>query len=383
MLTPEEKEEIARKAKETAAELVASAPGAVIPEKREEKRERDPRFFSKYLADLLSVREGRKPENGTDFDALERQREEFCKRTGVAVGAGSSAGNFVPTEYSQNWANLIYSESPVLSRCQRIPMSTDQIVIPTLTGGITVSWVPEVTNTSSMASQATGLKPEATPTTSQATLTRYAAVCRVLVTRKALRTTSPAIDAVINQNVPPAIMAECEAALLAGGAVAATDPITGLDTLITTNAKTWNVANPIRGLADFIMAPEEHLGAIAAPDTIVAGIGAIKILMALQDGQNRPYFNFPNADGRPASIGGVPVIKSANVPSTYGGGTDSRMYVGNFGRHCLVGSSEGMFVQVNPYAYAKENLVEFLFETYFGFTVSDEGAFAYMNVPTA
>lgn len=380
-LTPEEKAEIERTA--AAAAGTPTPPVIAAPEKREEKPKRDPMFFSKYLADLLAVREGRKPENGTDFDSLERQREEFCKRTGVSVGGSNSAGNFVPAEYSTNWVNMVYSESPLLSRCQRIPMATDQIVIPTLTGGITVSWVPEVTNTSSMASQAAGLKPEATPTTSQATLTRYAAVCRVLVSRKALRTSSPAIDAVINQNVPPAIMAECEAALLAGGAVAATDPITGLDTLITTNAKTWNAANPIRGLADFVMAPEEHLGGIAAPDTIVAGIGALKVLMALQDGFNRPYFNFPNADGRPATIGGLPVIKSANIPSTYGAGTDSRMYVGNFARHCLVGSGEGMFVQVNPYAYSKENLVEFLFETYFGFTVSDEGAFAYMNVPTA
>lgn len=379
-LTPEERAEVERLAAEQAA---PPTPPAIITNRHEEKPQRDPLFFSRYLSDLLAIREGRKPENGTDFEAIERSREEFHKRTGVAVGASNSAGNFVPTEYSTNWVNLIFNESPVLSRCQRIPMSTDQIVIPTLTGGITVSWVPEVTNTGSMASQATGLKPEATPTTSQATLTRYAAVCRVLVTRKALRTTSPAIDSVINQNVPAAIMAECEAALLAGGAVAASDPITGLDTLITTNAETWNVADPVRGLADFILAPEEHLGAIAAPDTIVAGIGAIKKLMSLQDGQNRAYYGFPNAGGVPANIGGIPVIKSANIPSTYGGGTDSRMYVGNFGRHCLVGSGEGMFVQVNPYAYAKENLVEFLFETYFGFTVSDEGAFAYMNVPTA
>lgn len=379
-LTPEEKAEVERLAAEQAA---PPTPPAIITSRREEKPERDPRFLSRYLSDLYAISEGRKPENGTDFDAIERQREEYHKRTGVAVGAASSAGNFVPAEYSTNWVNLVYNESPVLSRCQRIPMTTDQIVIPTLTGGITVSWVPETTDTSSMGSQATGQKPEATPTTSQATLTRYAAVCRVLVSRKALRTTSPAIDAVINQNVPPAIMAACEDAMFNGGAVAASDPITGLDTLITTNAKTWNVANPIRGLADFVMAPEEHLGAIAMPDTIVAGVGAMKILMSLQDGDGRTYFNFPNANGSPASIGGVPVIKSANIPSTYGGGTDSRMYVGNFGRHCLVGMTEGMFVQVNPYLYARNNLVEFLFETWFGFTVSDEGAFAYMNVPTA
>src|SRR5512139_2201860 len=280
-LTPEEKAEIERLAAEQAG--AAPTPPAIIRAAEEpQRKQRDPQFFARYLADLLAVREGRKPEHGTDFDAMERQREEHYKRTGVAVGASNSAGNFVPTEYSEDWNNLVFSESPVLSRCKRIPMNTDQIVIPNLTGGVTVSWVPEVTDTSSMASQATGLKPETQITTGQSTLTRYAAVARVLVTRKALRTTSPAIDNVINSFVPAQIQAAMENALFTGAAVAATDPISGLDTLITTNAIAWNAGDPMRGLADFLFAPEEQLGGIAAADTVVASLKALKILMALK-----------------------------------------------------------------------------------------------------
>lgn len=362
--------------KATITEIISAADKA-------RQKQNDPMFFTRLALDSLNVREGRKPECGTNFDELARLAGEYHQRTGVAAGASNSAGNFVPQEYSGDWINLVYRDSPLLSRCRRHPMATDSMLIPTLTGGVTVSWTPETTNTSSMGSQATGQKPETQITTGQQTLTRYCAHARVYVTRKALRITNPAIEDVLRTDIPRAIEAACSKAILDGTATPASDPVSGLNTLVTTNVKTWNVGDNLRGLVDFIQAPGIQLGSIATPDAVVAGPGAISKLMSMQDGQNRAYFNFPQT-GMPGNMAGMPLIQDFNIPSTYGGGqTDSRMYVGNWARHAHISLSEGMFVQVNPYSYSINNLVEFLFEIYFGFVPSNEKCFAYMNVPTA
>ncbi len=339
------------------------------------------RMVAEQVVDQYHMALGNRPPHGTDFEALKQQKDQLAL-TGVSVGAGSSAGNLVPQEMSTEWANLVFRDDPLLSRCRRHPMETDVLLIPTLTGGVTVSWTPEATDTSSMAAQSTGLKPETQITTGQATLTRYCAHARVLVSRKAMRIANPMLEDILNTDIPAAIRAACSKAILAGTATAASDPVSGLDTLVTTNVKTWNVGNPLRGLVDLIQAPGISLGSIAAPDLIVAGPGAISQLMALQDGNNRAYFNFPQA-AAPGNIAGIPVIQDFNIPSTYGGGTDSRMYTGNFSRHAHIGMENAMFVLVNPYRYSSNNLVELLYEIYFGFVPSSQTCFAYMNVPTA
>lgn len=349
-----------------------------------EQRQGDPLALSKQVVDMYHLSLGQKAPHGTDFDLLKERKNQLAL-TGVSVGAANSAGNLVPQELSSDWINLIHRDDQLLSACRRHPMSTDSLLIPTLAGGVTVSWTPETTNTSSMASQATGLKPETQITTGQVTLTRYCAHARVLVSRKSLRIANPMVEDILRTDVPAAIRAAIAKAILQGTATAASDPVAGLDSLITTNTKSWNDAKPLRGIIDLLFAPGISKGPLAASTLAVMGPQAASILMSeVVDGNGRPLLS-PGPSG---SLGelmmyGVKSIIDYNIPATYGGGTDSRITVGNFGNHAHIGIEDAMFVQVNPYRYSENNLVELLYEIYAGFVPSHESCFANMNVPTA
>jgi HK97 family phage major capsid protein len=264
-------------------------------------------------------------------------------------------------------------------------MATDSMTIPTLAGGITVYWVKETLNTSDMAAQSKGLKPESNPTSGHVHLTKYCIAGRVLIPRKLIRTSLPSVEDAIRMDLPRALDSAMQKAILMGAANADTDPVAGLDGLIVTNAKAWNAGNPRRGLIDFLYATGESYGENGAANLVVAGTAALRVLASLEDKNGQPLnlLSMPNGIIGTKSLLGVETIEAYCTPSTYGGGTDSRMYCGNFGLNANVALDNAMFVQVNPYTYAANNLVEVLYETYFAFAPSHEAMFGYISVPTA
>lgn len=366
-------------------ELTPSRISSIVTEGERATR-KDPLRLAKICHDLW-VRTGHESARGERLHLgdgeLDRIQEEL-KRSGMYSTAGTGAGQMgylVPTEKIMEPINLVGAEAPLVSRCRLIPMQTDSITIPTITGGITVYWVPEVTDTSSMASQATGQKQQSQYTLGQITLTRYMAVGLLLVTNKLLRTSLGAVQRLIERDVPGRIWAACDDAILTGTATAASDPITGLDTAISTNVITWNVANPFDGVLDLIMAPEEQLPGSAVTDLVVGNSRGMKKLLKTKDNDQQYILKGPDAAGELPSLWGTPFLKDSNIPNTYGDGGDTKLYAGDFARHANVGYESAMSVLVDPYTYIANNLVAFRFEVPFGFAVSSEKAFASMVVP--
>jgi hypothetical protein len=115
---------------------------------------------------------------------------------------------------------------------------------------------------------------------------------------------------------------------------------------------------------------------------VVGGPEAITELACLEDGIGRPLLVGPG-ELEPTSIAGRPLLKDFNIPATYGGGTDSRLYGGDFAQHANVGMEDAMFMLVNPYSNGKNGLVEILMAFVFGWVPSNQACFWYMNVPTA
>jgi HK97 family phage major capsid protein len=345
--------------------------------------QRDKLLGAKILHDLW-VSSGHPSARGEKLTmgdgALDRMSEEF-KRTGM-YSTTTAGGYLVPTEQIMEPINLVGAEFPLISRCRTIPMQTDSITIPTISGGITIYWVPEVTNTGSMASQATGQKQESQYTLGQITLTRYIPAAYLLVTEKLLRTSLGAVQRLIERDVPNRIWAACDDAILTGTATAASDPVTGLDTAISTNVISWNAAFPFDGLVDLVMSVEEQLPGVAETDLVVGNSKALKTLLKVKDGDNNYILTTPRESARGVrNLWGYDFLKDSNIPNTYGDGGDTKLYAGDFGRHANVGFESAMSVLVDPYTYAKNNIVAFRFETPFGFAVSDEKAFASMVVP--
>jgi HK97 family phage major capsid protein len=336
---------------------------------------RDSLGSAKFMSDIFDMAENRQPR----FFTKDQLKAAYNERTGM-YSTTTAGGYLVPTEQILEPINLVSADYPLISRCRRIPMETDTITIPTVATGITTYWVPEVTNTSSMASQATGQKQESQYVFGQVTLTRYVVAAYMLVTNKLLRTSLGAMQRFLETDVPNRLWDACDDAILTGTATAASDPITGLDTAVTTNVIPWDAAAPFDSVIKTIYAPAKQLPGIAMTDTIVTSPAGYEKLLTVKDGNGQYVLGPPTNNGFQGSFWGIPVIVDSNIPSTYGDGDDTRLYAGDFGRHANIGFANAMDVQVNPYLYSQNNLVLFRFEMPFGFVASSQTAFAYTTI---
>lgn len=324
----------------------------------------------------------------TDLEMWRERRESTFSRTGQSTSV-TAGGYLVPTEEVLTPIELVGADSgeSLVSKCNQVPMQTGSKTIVTLSTDITVSWVPETTNTSSMSTQATGQKPETQFAFGQVTLNRYMAVAQVRTSRQVLNYSQGYMEQVLRNLLPGRIRAAFAKAILQGTATAATDPITGLDTGITgSNVVEWAAANPFGSLLRTIMQPEIALpGDICETDLCVTSARGVLAIRDVKDNNGRPILGDPQSQTRNLfPLYGYPLLKTSNVADTYGGSsTDSRFYAGDFGRHAHVGLDNAMFVLVDPYSGKANNLVDFLFEIPAGFVYSSASAFAYTDIPRA
>ena len=354
---------------------VEAIKSVMVEKKKEEQAAKEAPLMktAKLLSDAYGISQGQAPQYHKDVNEMHR-----VDKAGLATGVDSTGGYLVPTEESRELLSVVMHNAPAVSRCRNWPMSTGTMTIPTVAGGVTVSWVPEALAanlTGSVVGQSTGLKPATTQTYGQVTLTKSSAVAQIIVTRNLLKYSLPAVESALRTEVPGAIADAYDNAIFDGGAVAATDPITGLDSLITTNTSDWNAASPYDGFIDFLTAPEVTSDFEA--DTWFGNISAMKTVMKIVDGEGRNIFAPELRTGNLPTIFGVSPVKDKNIVSTYGDGTQTRAYCGPFGQHAHVALDPSMFVLVNPYRYAEMNAVQFIFEIGFAFAVTDESLFAY------
>lgn len=318
----------------------------------------------------------------------ERRAAEFA-RTGQS-STTTAGGYLIPTEEELTPIELVGADAAesLISKCNHVPMQTGTKTIVTLATDITVSWVPETTDTSSMASQATGQKPETQFAFGLVTLNRYMAVAKVRTSRQVLNYSQGYMEQVLRKHLPGRIRAAFAKAILRGTATAATDPITGLDTGVTgANVVEWSAANPFGSLLRTIMQPEIALpGDICETDLCITSARGVLALRDVRDTTGRPILGDPDKQTRQLfPLYGYPLLKTSNVLDTYpaGTGTQSRFYAGDFGRHAHVGLDNALFVLVDPYSGKDNNLVDFLFEIPAGFVYSSASAFAYTDIPRA
>lgn len=360
--------------------------GGLTPNKVDE-----PYALGKRMSDLGLRCNGETPIWGTNLDKWDEESEEYRKkigrpgqidRTGLSVGTAASAGNLVKTEEVLDPIRLVAADDRLLARCNVWPMETDSMTLNLLSTDVTVSWTTEVTDTSSMSTQATGLKPETLFVITQATLTRYIAHVYVLVSRKLLRTAPGMVEKILNERAPAKIRGAFAKAIMSGTNTAATDPINGLDNRISTNAVTYNPADKLMNLLELVKSPGIALPGVARSDLVVTSPRGVTWLMDLAYNDGKKIFMEPRTDDTVGRVHGIDVLEDINGLDTYGSGsTDSRIYSGAFGEHCNIGLEPSIFTQVNPYIHDRNNLVAYLFEFAAGFVPSSEAAFSYVDVP--
>lgn len=328
---------------------------------------------------------GAKPRHeGIDLPKMRDARDAYFARTGQSTTT-TAGGYLIPTEEVLQPVDLVGAEESLIGACNRVPMQTGSITIVTTDGDITVYWVPETTDTSSMSTQGTGLKQESQFTLGRVTLTRHTVVALVKMSRQVMNYSQGYMENFLRTRLPMRLRKACEIAILRGTATAASDPVTGLDTLITgSNVVPWNAADPFEAVLATLYAPELALPGVAETSLAVTGPRGIISLRRIKDNNGVAILGKPQDQKRGTfDLFGTTCQKSANVLATYpaAAGTDTRFYAGDFARHAHVGFDDSLFVLVDPYSDAKNNLVNLIYEMSFGFTVTSASAFAYTDIP--
>lgn len=339
--------------------------------------------LAEVCLDAFARATGEKPQFGTPLEDLAQKRNQWFQRTGQSTTT-TAGGYLIPTQEQIEPIVLFGAESPLLdgNYVNRIPMAGKSMTINVGETAVTIYWTPEAVDASTVTQQSEGLKLPSQFGFGRITLTRHMPTCVVEVTRQELDYSAGYMEKFLRTWVPRKVRAAIETAFLSGTAVAATDPISGLDTSVVTNIVPWNAADPFAGFLDLVSAPEEQLPGAAETSLVVTNSRALKTMRKVKTTDGLPILGRPQEQNKSfADLYGYTTLKTSNAPSDKGGGTDSRMYAGDFLNHMHVGIEDSMFVLVNPYSSSRKNIVEFLFEFPVGMVISSEKAFAYMDVP--
>lgn len=304
-------------------------------------------------------------------------------------GTDSAGGYLVPTEEARELLNVateLFSVVPGL--CRQVPMRTHQITFPTLSSGLTAYWVPEATATIGLtpnaAQQTSGEKYRSDITLGQMAITAYVCAVKVVVSNQLLDDSDPAVDQVLRMLFAETLGDAWDDACL-GGTGAATDPITGLNSKIVTNALNAGAVFNYDDILDLFFGVLDNDS--KANPVAVGTTKAEKMLMKVKDNDGQYVYKGPRESLGTPTLWGQPFYRDGNISNTLGAGAnETRLYAGDFRRHAYAGKRMGLIVKTNPWAepFFSFNQTAFLAEFRVGFTVDDEKYFSKMDgVPTA
>lgn len=304
------------------------------------------------------------------------------------TGSDAVGGYLVPTEQSHELLNLVNNWSVVRQLCREIPMKTHQITFPSLTGGLTAYWIPEASADKrdvdpTAFAQSSGFKPESNITLGQVTLNAYVLAVMVPVSNQLLDDSDPAVDAVLNNLFAETLGSAFDIACLRGAGTAL-DPVTGLANKIATNVLAAGADFDFDDVTDLIFAVYQNAPAITEVP-IIGHPKAEKMMLKIKNEDGDYLYRGPNQAGKVPTIWGEPFHRDGNVSTTLGGGSDTRLFAGDFANSAFVGNRMGVIVKANPYANPgfSHNQTYFLAEMRIGFNVTDEARFAVLEgVPT-
>ena len=353
--------------------------------------------LSRYLGDVRRLGMGAAPrhlESGqmVSLGGPGLKQVEAPRVKDLREGATTAGGYLVPSEESGEVLNLVNNYSAIKELCRQVPMNSNQITFPTISGGLSAYWVPEAVDTETYGlgdGVAHGEKPRSDATFGQLALTAHVLAVKVVVSNQLLDDSDPGVDLVLRELFAETIGQAFDVACLRG-AGAATDPITGLAGKISTNALSVSGSLSFDDLAGLIFAVYQN-APHAATVPVLGHPKAEKVLMTLKD-SNGDYIyrqpGQPRAEGqeRPL-VWGEPFVRDPNIATNLGSETDeTRLFAGDFAGSALVGLRQGLVVKTNPWAepYFSYNQTAFLAEVRMGFNLSDEKRFAMLSaVPTA
>lgn len=343
--------------------------------------------MSNFLGDVRRLGMGQAPRH-LSIDELVRTAAPASLAKDLREGLSSAGGYLAPAEQGGEVLSLVNNYSAIKGLCREVPMRSHQITFPTVSGGLTAYWVPEATDTEGLvpdgAHQTSGEVPGSGATFGQLAINSHMLAVKVVVSNQLLDDADPAVDQVLATLFAETIANAFDTACLRG-AGSAIDPVTGLASLISTNALSVDTSFTFDDVANLIFSVYQNAPHVAEVP-VIGHAKAEKVMMNLKDSAGDYIYRQPGqpraeADNRPR-VWGEPFVRDPNVLTNLGTGTnETRLFAGDFAGSAFVGVRQGLTVKTNPWAepYFSYNQTCFLAEVRMGFAVSDEKRFAMLD----
>lgn len=348
--------------------------------------------LSRFLGDVRRLGMGQAPRHGEGLVAVAPRLKELpaAKAKDLREGLASAGGYLAPVERAAEVLSLVNNFSAIKALCREVPMRSQQITFPTVSGGLSAYWVPEASDTATYDNeQADGFTPRSAPAFGQLAITAQVLAVKVVVSNQLLDDSDPGVDQVLASLFAETLGTAFDVACLRGAGTAL-DPISGLVTRATSNALTVGAGFDFDDVAELIFKVYEN-APHAAQVPVIGHPKAEKMLMKLKDDQGDYIYRQPgqprNETGSQPLVWGEPFMRDPNVLTNLGAGSnETRLFAGDFAGSAFVGLRAGLVVKTNPWAepYFSYNQTCFLAEARLGFVLSDEKRFAVLSgVPTA
>jgi HK97 family phage major capsid protein len=258
---------------------------------------------------------------------------------GLVASVAADGGFIIPPAYSEELIELLYNQTAIRKLgATIIPMPTGSITIPKVTGGVTASYVGEVTS------------PNATkPTLGSISLSYKKLRVTVAISNDLLRFSSPSADSLVRNDITNQMKVKEDSTFLRGaGGVFSPKGLRYLalsGNVFAANG-TVNLANVTLDLGKAILKLEENNIPFIKPGWVFAP-RTRQYLVTVRDGNGNFAFRQEMLGG---TLWGFPFVSTNQVPKNLGGGTDeSEVYLADF-NDVLVGETSDMNIDTSQEA---------------------------------
>lgn len=309
---------------------------------------------------------------------------EALGQKAMVQGTDSAGGYLVTPEILNRILRIRKEASPLRSLIPTVRINSDQLDIRTEAGGLTAGWVAELAS-----------KPTADMSFGSLTLNVFTAAGLAVVSNQLLRNAGAAtrgpqesIDDLITSDLVYRLDRVVETAIVSGTGSGQPQGILGTAGV---NAVTYTDGSPTA--PELLDAVYDAISAIltnfyGAPSHIVMHPRTWAFIVKAREasspstyliGSGSTAFGRRGNDSLPGGMAvpggyagelyGVPVILSSTIPTTLGGGTESRIIVGDFNQ-ALIAVNQDVTIDSSEHVYFQTNQTIFRAEEALGFTAA-------------
>lgn len=280
----------------------------------------------------------------------------------MTEGTDAQGGYLVRPQIERQLVLARESDNVLRGLCSSINLGTNKIQLDQLGLSTTAGWVAELAQ-----------KPEATNMTlASVNANVFTAAGLVTASNQLLADSNPSIDQLVIEDLKKRLVALEETAFLNGTGSGQPYGILQTAGVGTTPLTNTDIPSLLDAVLSAIGAVESAHG---APTAILMHPRTWTAILQSRDAQGAFYID-PQGDvqdprtglrGPSKNLWGYPVVLSNRIPTNLGGGTESRIIVGDF-REALILDRQGITVDESEHVYFTTNQTVFRVEMRVGFT---------------